>query len=216
MKDLGLLQPLGIPNLKFESISMNFIVRLPKIQNNFDSIIVVVNRLKKNTHFIPTVSTVIAYGVAELFMREIFKHHRIPREIISDRDHKFVSEFWTTLFKLCGTKFKLSSAYLLETDGQTERTNITLENMLKMYGGKRQLSWDKWLHMIEYAYNDHIHNSIGVNPFYVLYGQECKTPITLSTPSTRFESINAMIKLMNKIRESTKLAMKSAHDKAKH
>ena len=93
VKDLGLLQPLGIPNLKFESISMNFIVRLPKIQNNFDSIMVVVNRLIKNTHFIPTVSTVIAYGVAELFMREIFKHHRIPREIISDRDRKFVSEF---------------------------------------------------------------------------------------------------------------------------
>ena len=149
VKDPGLLQPLGVPNLKFESISMDFIVGLPKTQNNFDSIMVVVDRLTKIAHFIPTVTTVTAYEVAELFMREIFKHHGIPREIISDRDRKFMSEFWTTLFKLCGIKIKLSSAYHLEMDGQTERTNKILEDMLRMYVGKRQQSWDKWLHMIE-------------------------------------------------------------------
>ena len=93
VKDPGLLQPLGVPNLKFESISMDFIVGLPKSQNNFDSIMVVVDRLTNIVHFISTVSIVTAYGVAELFMREILKHHGIPREIISDRDRKFVSEF---------------------------------------------------------------------------------------------------------------------------
>ena len=72
------------------------------------------------------------------------------------------------------------------------------------------------MHLIEFAYEDHIHSSIGVNPFYVLYGQECRTPIKLSTPNTRFESINTIIREMNEIRESSKLAMKSAHDKAKH
>ena len=216
VKDPGLLQPLSVPNLKFESISMDFIVGLPKTQRNFDSIMVVVDRLTKIAHFIPTFTTVTAYGVAELFMREIFKHHGIPREIISDRGRKFVSEFWTTLFKLCGTKIKLSTAYHPETDGQTERTNRTLEDMLRMYVGKRQQSWDKWLHLIEFAYNDHVHSSIGVSPFYVLYGQECRTPITLSTPNTRFESINDMIREMNEIRESAKLAMKSAQDRAKY
>ena len=117
-----MLQPLGVPNLKFKSISMDFIVGLPKSQNNFDSIMVVVDRLTKIAHFIPTVTTVTAYGVAELFMREIFKHHKILREIINDRYRKFISEFWTTLFKLCRTKIKLSSAYHPKTDGQTERT----------------------------------------------------------------------------------------------
>lgn len=216
VKSPGFLQPLSVPNLKFESVSMDFIVGLPKTRSNFDSIMVVVDRLTKIAHFIPTVTTVTAYGVAELFMREIFKHHGIPREIISDRDRKFVSEFWTTLFKLCGTKIKLSTAYHPESDGQTERTNRTLEDMLRMYVGKKQHSWDKWLHLIEFAYNDHIHSSIGVSPFYVLYGQECRTPITLSTPTTRFESINEMIKEMNEIRELAKLAMKSAQDRAKH
>ena len=140
VKNPGLLQLLGVPNLKFESISMDFIVGFPKTQNNFDSIMVVVDRLTRIAHFIPTVTTVTAYGVAELFMREIFKRYGIPREIISDKDRKFVSVFWTTLFKLCRTKIKLSSAYHPETDGQTERTNITLEDMLRMYVGKRQQS----------------------------------------------------------------------------
>jgi hypothetical protein len=140
VKNPGLLQPLGVPNLKFESISMDFIVGLPKTQAGFDNILVVVDRLTKIVHFIPTVSTVTASGVAELFMRNVFKFHGMPSEIISDRDRKFVSEFWTTLFKMCGTKIKLSTAYHPETDGQTERTNRTLEDMLRMYVGKKQHS----------------------------------------------------------------------------
>ena len=88
--------------------------------------------------------------------------------------------------------------------------------MIRMYVGKRQQSWDKWLHMIEFTYNDHIHSSIGVSPVYVLYGQECRTPITISTPNTRFESINNIIREINEIRETAKLAMKSAQDRAKH
>ena len=127
-----------------------------------------------------------------------------------------MSKFCTTLFKLCGTKIKLSIAYDYVTGGQTKRTNITFEDMLMMYVGKRQQLWDKWLHMIEFSYNDHIYSSIGVSLFYVLYGHEYRTPVTLSTPNTRFESINDMIREMNEIRESTKLAMKSAQDRAKY
>jgi hypothetical protein len=80
-------------------------------------------------------------------------NYGLPREIICDRDRKFVSEFWKSLFKLCGTKINMSSAYHLETDGQTERTNRSLEDMLRMYVGKRQQSWDKWLYLVQFAYN---------------------------------------------------------------
>jgi hypothetical protein len=82
-----------------------------------------VDRFTKIAHFIPIVTIVTTYRVVELFMREIFKHHEIPRKIINDRNRKFVSEFWTTLFKLCGTKIKLSIAYHPKTDEQTEQTN---------------------------------------------------------------------------------------------
>lgn len=122
---------------------MDFIVRLLRTQSNFDSIMVVVDTLTKIAHFILAVTTEIAYEAAELFMRENFKQHGIPRGIISDRDRKFMSEFWTTLIKLCEIRIKLSTAYHPEMDGQTEQTNITLEDMLKMYVGKRQQSWDK-------------------------------------------------------------------------
>ena len=119
---------------------MNFIVELPKTQSKFDNIMVVVHKLTKIANFIHTVSTITAYEVVELLMREIFRYHRISREIISDRDRKFATEFWTTLFKLCGTKIKLSTAYHHETDGQTRPTNKILENMLRMYIGKKQHS----------------------------------------------------------------------------
>jgi hypothetical protein len=140
IKNPGLLQSLGVSNLKFESIRMDFIVGLPKTQVRFDSIFVVVDQLTKIAHFIPTILIVTASRVAELFMRNVFKFHGMPSEIISDRDCKFVSEFWTILFKMCGTKIKLSTAYHPETDGQTERTNRTLEDMLRMYVGKKQHS----------------------------------------------------------------------------
>jgi hypothetical protein len=216
VKNLGLLQPLGIPNLKFESISMDFIVGLPKTQAGYDSILVVVDRLTKIAHFIPMVSTVTASGVAELFMRNVLKFHGMPSEIISDRDRKFVSEFWTTLFKMCGTKIKMSTAYHPKIDGQTERTNRTLEDMLRMYVGKKQHSWVKWLYLVEFAYNEKLHSSIGVSPFFALYGQECRTPISLSTPNLKFESINQMVREMNEVIESVKVNMKGSQERAEH
>ena len=146
---------------------MYFIIGLPKTQNNFNGITVVVDRLTKIAHFIPTLITITAYGVAKLFIRIFFQYHRIPREIINDRDCKFVSEYYITLLKLWGTKIKLSNAYYHETDEQTKRTNRTFENILRMYVGKKQRSWDKWLHMIRFSYNDHIHSDIGISPFHV-------------------------------------------------
>ena len=100
---------------------------------------------------------------------------------------KFVSEFWKSLFKLCGTKISMSSTYHPESDGQTERTNRSLEDMLRMYVGKRQLSWDKWLYLIHFAYNQQKHSSIGMSPFYALYDQECRTTMSLATPNSKLK-----------------------------
>jgi hypothetical protein len=149
-------------------------------------------------------------------MRNVFKFHGMPSEIISDKDRKFVSEFWTTLFKMCGTKIKMSTAYHPETDGQTKRTNKTLEDMLRMYARKKQHSWIKWLYLVEFAYNEKLHSSIGVRPFFALYGQEYRTPISLSTPNSKFESINQMVREMNEVTESMKVSMKGSQERAKY
>ena len=98
---------------------MDFIIGLPKIQSNFDNNMVVVDRLTKIAHSILMITTITAYGVAELFKTYIFRQYGFPCEIINDRDRKFVSGFWTTLFKLCGIKIKLSTAYHVGIDGQT-------------------------------------------------------------------------------------------------
>jgi hypothetical protein len=138
VKHPGLLQPLSVPNRKWESKSMNFIVDLSKTQKGFDSIFVVVDRVTKVARFTPTVMTVRIPRVAELFFKEIFVNYGLSREIISSRYRKFMSEFWKSLFKLCGTKINMSSAYHPEIDGQNERINMSIEDMLRMYVGKRK------------------------------------------------------------------------------
>ena len=119
----GLLQPLVIPETRWEQVSMDFITHLPKIKNHFDSIFVVVDRLSKRVHFIPTTSTVTAPDVAHLFFTHIFRHHGLPRVIVSDRDPKFISKFWQELLLFLRTKAAMSTIHHPQTDGQTEQAN---------------------------------------------------------------------------------------------
>src|SRR4051812_47757493 len=106
---------------------MDFITQLPRTRNGFDTIVVFVNTFSKMTHFVPTTITATAPDIAKLFFNHIFRLHGLPRSIISDCDTKFTSKFWQNLFKLTGTKLAMSTAFYLQTDGQTERTNQTLE-----------------------------------------------------------------------------------------
>ena len=117
VKILGKLQPLDIPQMKWECISMDFITALPKVTWNFDSIFVVVDWLTKVAHLIPTRTTALALEITQLFVKEIVRLHGIPARIISDRDAKFTSKFWTAMFQSIGTCLNLSSAYHPETDG---------------------------------------------------------------------------------------------------
>ena len=112
---------------------MDFITTLPKVARNFDSFYVVVNQLTKIAHLIPTCTTALASNIAQLFVREIARHHVILARIISDRDAKFTSKFWTAMFHSLGTLLNLSSTYHPEIDGQTERVNQVIEDMLRSY-----------------------------------------------------------------------------------
>ena len=112
---------------------MDFIVQLPKTKKSFDAILVVVDRLTKRVHFIPTYTTATAPDIAKTFFENIFRLHGLPKTIVSDRDPKFVSKFWKMLFKQLGVHLALSTAYHPQTDGQTERANRTLEDMLRTF-----------------------------------------------------------------------------------
>jgi hypothetical protein len=112
-----LLQTLPIPEWKWETISMDFIIGLPKSTKQNDAIMVVVDKLSKDSHFIPIKSTCKAIDIASIFMKEIFRLHGMPNEIISDRDTKFTSNFWKSLFAGFETKLLFSTTYHPQTDG---------------------------------------------------------------------------------------------------
>src|ERR1035441_7811201 len=107
----GLLRPLEIPSERWENVSMDFIVQLPQTAAGFNTIFVMVDMLSKMAHFIPTHTTATASATAQLFFNHVFRLHGMPKIIVSDRDSKFTSNFWTTLFDLMGTKLAPSTAF---------------------------------------------------------------------------------------------------------
>ena len=173
----GKLQPLEIPVWKWEQITMDLITKLPKTPRGFDAIWVIVDRLTKSAHFLPIQESSSAEKLAEIFVREIVRLHGVPVSIVSDRDTRFTSRFWERFQVEMGTKLHFSTAFHPQTDGQSERTIQTLEDMLRAcvldFGG----SWDRYLPLAEFSYNNSFHASIGMPPFEMLYGRKCRTPI---------------------------------------
>ncbi|KAL0534776.1 hypothetical protein IC582_029069 [Cucumis melo] len=174
-KPAGLLQPLSIPEWKWENVSMDFIIGLPRTLRGFTVIWVVVDRLTKSAHFVPGKSTYTASKWAQLYMSEIVRLHGVPVSIVSDRDTHFTSKFWKGLQTAMGTRLDFSTAFHPQTDGQTERLNQVLEDMLRACALEFPGSWDSHLHLMEFAYNNSYQATIGMAPFEALYGKCCRS-----------------------------------------
>jgi hypothetical protein len=172
-----MLQSLDIPEWKWESISMDFVVGLPKTRNNFDLIWVIVDRLTKCAHFLPININYDVEKLTQIYIKEMIRLDGVPSSIVSNRDPKFTSHFWRSLQKSLGTRLRLSSAYRPQTDGQTERTIQSLEDLLRGCVLDNQGSWDNLLPLIEFTYNNSFHSSIGMAPYEALYGRKCQTPL---------------------------------------
>ena len=155
---------------------MDFISGLPLSQGK-DWIWVIVDRLTKLTHFIVVKGTKTANQYAEIFVKEVVKYHGVPKNIVSDRGSIWTSQFWKDFTKDLGAKLRISSAFHPQTDGQTERVNHVLEDMLRACILDFQSSWVKHLPLVEFAYNNSFHLSIGMTPFEALYGRPCRSPV---------------------------------------
>ncbi|TYK08815.1 pol protein [Cucumis melo var. makuwa] len=173
----GLLQPLSVPGWKWESVSMDFITGLSKTLKGYTVIWVVVDRLTKSAHFVPGKSTYTASKWGHLYMTEIMRLHGVPVSIISDRDTRFTSKFWKRLQLALGTRLDFSKAFHPQTDGQTERLNQILEDMLRACVLEFSGSGDSHMHLMEFAYNNSYQATIGMTPFEALYGKCCRSPI---------------------------------------
>jgi transposase InsO family protein len=129
-------------------------------------------------HFIPVRTTYQAPDIARVFISEIVRLHGVPQKIISDRGSVFTGRFWTSFQEALGTQLNFSTAYHPETDGQTERTNQTLEDMLRMYVMDQQKRWEEFLPLVEFAYNNSYQSTIKMAPFEFLYGRPCRMPLS--------------------------------------
>lgn len=206
----GLLQPLPIPEWKWQHVTMDFVTGLPRSTKKNDAVWVIVDRLTKSAHFLPFRMGQTTEQLAKMYMKEIVRLHGVPVSIVSDRDTRFTSHFWKSLQECLGTQLKFSTAYHPQTDGQSERTIQILEDMLRAcildYSG----SWEDQLHMVEFAYNNSYQASIGMAPFAALYGRKCRSPLCWDDVGDRQifgpEIIEQSIEVVRNIREKLRLA----------
>jgi len=171
-------------------------------------------------YFIPINISFPVAQLAEIYIRDIVKLHGVPSSIVSDRDPRFTSRFWKSLQEALGSKLRLSSAYHPQTDGQSEKTIQSLEDLLRVCVLEQGGAWDSHLPLIEFTYNNSYHSSIGMAPFEALYGRRCRTPLCW------FESGESVVlgpKLVHQTTEKVKMIrekmkasqsrQKSYHDK---
>ncbi|UTT90241.1 hypothetical protein NDA17_004073 [Ustilago hordei] len=170
----GLLQPLATPDRPWGSISLDFIEGLPTSKKydskTYDSILVIVDRLTKFAILAPTHKTVTAKQTAVLLYGHMVRLFGYPDHMVSDRGRQFISGAWKAFAEQMGVKHSLSTAYHPQTDGQTERVNQVIEQYLRMYCNYEQNDWANLLDTAAFVYNNTVHNSIGVSPFFACYG----------------------------------------------
>nr|GEY33918.1 putative reverse transcriptase domain-containing protein [Tanacetum cinerariifolium] len=169
-KPSGLLQQPEIPEWKWEKIMMDLVTKLPKSSSGHDAIWVVVDRLTKSAHFLPIREDYKTEKLVRIYINEIVARHGVLVSIISDRDGRFASHLWQALQKALGTKLNMIIAYHPKTDGQSERTIKTLEDMLRACVMDFDGSWDTHLLLVKFSYNNSYHKSIKCVPFEALYG----------------------------------------------
>lgn len=208
------LQPNEVPSLPWEIVSVDLIGPLPE-SKGFDAIMVVVDRFSKKIEAIPTNVELSSLGAAKHFRDYVFKHHGLPRKVISDRGPQFVSNFMKDLMKLLGIEGNPSTAFHPQTDGQTERINQEIEQYLRIFINQRQDDWADWLPLAQFSYNDKIHQSTGYSPFYLNYGQhpykggEPRGPI-------RNQAAEDFVTEIKDIRKEAEAALKQAAETMKH
>ena len=154
---------------------MDFVLGFPLTQQKHDSIWVIIDKLTKSTHFIPVRMDYSMDRLVELYVEEIVRLHGVLLSIVSDRDLGFTLRFWRELQSVLGTKLKFSTEFYPQTDGQSERLIQVLEDMLRGCVMEFLGSWDRYISLMEFSYNNSFQSSIGMASYEALYGRKCRT-----------------------------------------
>ncbi|GKA86587.1 putative reverse transcriptase domain-containing protein [Tanacetum coccineum] len=214
-KPSGLLVQPEIPQWKWDNITMDFVTKLPRTQSGNDTIWEIVDRLTKSAHFLPMRENNPMDKLARLYLKEVVMRHGIPVLIICDCDPRFTSNFWRSFQKAMGTQLDTSTTYHPHTDGQSERTIQTLEDMLRACVIDFGNGWERHLPLIEFSYNNSYHASIKAAPFEALYGRKCRSPVCWAevrdAQLTGLELIHVTIEKLIQIKQR----IQATHDRQK-
>lgn len=217
-KKQGLLYPHDVPTDKWKTITLDFMTHLPESQG-YDAILVVIDKLTKRHRIFPTRSDCTAQDIAQLMLDNIIKIHGIPTKIISDRDSKFTSTVWKTLFSLLGSTLNFSTSYHPETDGQTERSNQTIQQMLRNTINHSQDNWAQHLAYIEMAINSAPHSATKQTPYYLDTGTQLNmdpraTALQQASNKTAEDMVQTMQEIMAVARKNLLAAQQSMAEQA--
>jgi len=215
----GLLTPLTVPNDTWASVSMDLVTSLPQTSAGYTAIAVFVDRLSKMVRLAPCRDDTSAEEFADIFISTVFKSHGLPRQLVSDRDNRFTSKLWQSLMQKLHVTCAMSSAYRPQTDGQTERVNRVLEDMLRHFIDPAQSNWDKLLPLVEFAINDSYHESVQAIPFVLNYGKRPLLPldIVLKGEETGTTSVTAdrIAETIQNVVKQAKVCMEAAQQRQK-
>jgi len=205
--------PNSIPKKPWTHILADFITKLPLVQG-YNSILVVVDRLTKMVHFIPTTEKTLAEGLARLFRDNVWKLHGLLESIILDRGPQLMAGLMRELNRMLGIESKLSMVFHPQTDGQTERVNQELEQYLRMFIDHRQEQWPDWLGTAEFTYNNKMHSSTKTLPFKTNYRQNPRMEFEMRRKG-KYEGAEKFVTKIKEIQKEAKAALGKAQEKMK-
>ncbi|KAD4981761.1 hypothetical protein E3N88_18432 [Mikania micrantha] len=214
-KTYGKLQLLEILLWKWEHITMDLITKFPKTRKGFDAIWLIVDRLTKSAHFLPMCESYSSDKMAEIYVTEIVFRHGVPVTIISDRDTQFTYHFWKNFQEELGTKLLLSTTYHPQTDAQSERTIQTLEDMLRACIMDFSGSWDDYLPLAEFSFNNSYHSSIQMPPYEMNYRRKCRTPVCWREVGQRELAHKKVVKATNDQIDQIRAHLKASKNRQK-
>ena len=214
----GLLQPVQLPERKWQDVVIDFITKLPKSTSGNDTIFTVVDRATKFVHLIPCAETLTAVDAARYYWRHVACLHGIPSSIVSDRDVRFTSQFWQSLWSTLGTRLRMGTSYHPQSSGMVERMNQTVEQVLRCLF--HQLNEDKWedlLPMVQFVVNSSPSVSTGYSPFFLNFGFHPVTPIEMmrDRSESSVESTEEFLRRMNTVFDAAKKQMEKSHNQMK-
>ena len=211
---IGLLYPHDRPSNRWETISLDFIVQLPKTKlGNFDAIMTVVDGFSKRAHFIPCNTTASAQQAAQLLRENVIKLHGYPKKIISDRGSIFTSTVWTELFRCLQAKQNLSSSYHPQTDGMSEKENDIIECCIRAFTNYQQDDWNIYLPDFELAINNSKSAASGLSPQMIDTGLEPFLPLNITHDTSETTQVSDLLQKLKDIQTLTSITFAAAQEK---